>query len=50
MSNHFDEAPILSEFDLDLTIEELEPIIAPGIAASPIIFPPGGVIIGGRRF
>jgi hypothetical protein len=44
MSNHSDEARGPIEFDLDVTIEELEPIIAPGIAMSPILFPPG--IIG----
>ena len=51
MSNHADEqTTVLNEFEKDLvTIEELERIVAPGIATSPVIVPPGGIIAGGRR-
>ena len=32
----------LNEIEFELNIEELERIIAPGVATSPIITPPGG--------
>ena len=33
----------LNEIKFELHVEELESIIAPGVATSPIIVPPGGV-------
>ena len=39
----------LQIIELNEQIEELEPIVAPGIATSPIIAPPGGGLVGGLR-